>query len=256
MVIIGQVQQSRSMHRFRVPALPLGELEATVSHWFKRAGDAVAVDELLVELDTDREFIEVPAPAAGTLVGIAAKAGATGPGRAEKVAANSWFPTAVQSARSPITGIAGCCARTASGHANADPAIPATRAHRRIAFPRIGTASNFCVQLRPSKQESPTDEMGSTSAMCTAKIPSHFRPSWVKSPHKPQRGMRPLPPDWSKSGRKFNSRMHRGLPPLRAKKRPEQVQQKFRRGRDASCLAPPAQTRTCSFPAYGSHLGY
>ena len=28
------------------------------------------------------------------------------------------------------------------------------------------------------------------------------------------------------------------------------------RGRDASCLAPPAQTRTCSFPAYGSHLGY
>ena len=28
------------------------------------------------------------------------------------------------------------------------------------------------------------------------------------------------------------------------------------RGRDASYLAPPAQTRTCSFPAYGSHLGY
>src|SRR6516162_5718329 len=31
---------------------------------------------------------------------------------------------------------------------------------------------------------------------------------------------------------------------------------RLRRGRDASCLAPPAQTRTCSFPAYGSHLGY
>src|SRR6202047_3405222 len=30
----------------------------------------------------------------------------------------------------------------------------------------------------------------------------------------------------------------------------------FRRGRDASYLAPPAQIRTCSFPAYGSHLGY
>ncbi len=28
------------------------------------------------------------------------------------------------------------------------------------------------------------------------------------------------------------------------------------RGRDASCLAPPAQIRTCSFPAYGSYLGY
>jgi hypothetical protein len=31
---------------------------------------------------------------------------------------------------------------------------------------------------------------------------------------------------------------------------------RLRRGRDASYLAPPAQIRTCSFPAYGSHLGY
>jgi hypothetical protein len=31
---------------------------------------------------------------------------------------------------------------------------------------------------------------------------------------------------------------------------------RLRRGRDASCLAPPAQFRTCDFPAYGSHLGY
>src|ERR1700736_2088907 len=30
---------------------------------------------------------------------------------------------------------------------------------------------------------------------------------------------------------------------------------RLRRGRDASCLAPPAQIRTCGFPAYGSHLG-
>jgi hypothetical protein len=35
-----------------------------------------------------------------------------------------------------------------------------------------------------------------------------------------------------------------------------QYEQIGRRGRDASCLAPPAQFRTCSFPAYGSHLGY
>src|SRR6516165_11491434 len=46
---------------------------------------------------------------------------------------------------------------------------------------------------------------------------------------------------------------------LRAKRRPEHVQQNSPRaagrGRDASYLAPPAQNRTCSFPAYGSHLG-
>ena len=36
----------------------------------------------------------------------------------------------------------------------------------------------------------------------------------------------------------------------------EQSQQTACRGRDASYLAPPAQIRTCGFPAYGSHLGY
>src|SRR6185436_18709884 len=43
------------------------------------------------------------------------------------------------SERMPITGIAACCARAASGQATADPAIPAMKSRRRIAFPRLGT---------------------------------------------------------------------------------------------------------------------
>ncbi len=65
------------MAEIRVPTL--GELvtEATIGKWFKKPGDAVAVDEPLVELETDKVTIEVPAPAAGVLGEIAAKDGDT-----------------------------------------------------------------------------------------------------------------------------------------------------------------------------------
>jgi 2-oxoglutarate dehydrogenase E2 component (dihydrolipoamide succinyltransferase) len=51
--------------------------EATIGKWFKKPGDPVAVDEPLVELETDKVTIEVPAPAAGVLGDIAAKDGET-----------------------------------------------------------------------------------------------------------------------------------------------------------------------------------
>jgi 2-oxoglutarate dehydrogenase E2 component (dihydrolipoamide succinyltransferase) len=65
------------MAEIRVPALGESVTEATIGKWFKRPGDAVAVDEPLVELETDKVTIEVPAPAAGVLAGIAAKDGET-----------------------------------------------------------------------------------------------------------------------------------------------------------------------------------
>ncbi|RAI31983.1 biotin/lipoyl-containing protein, partial [Rhodoplanes serenus] len=51
----------------RVPTLGESVTEATIGRWFKKAGDTVTVDEPLVELETDKVTIEVPAPAAGTL---------------------------------------------------------------------------------------------------------------------------------------------------------------------------------------------
>ena len=61
----------------RVPTLGESVTEATVGKWFKRPGDAVAVDEPLVELETDKVTLEVPAPAAGVLSDIAVKDGDT-----------------------------------------------------------------------------------------------------------------------------------------------------------------------------------
>jgi 2-oxoglutarate dehydrogenase E2 component (dihydrolipoamide succinyltransferase) len=65
------------MTDIRVPTLGESVTEATIGRWFKKAGDAVAVDEPLVELETDKVTIEVPAPSAGTLGEIVAKDGET-----------------------------------------------------------------------------------------------------------------------------------------------------------------------------------
>src|SRR5580698_7462014 len=65
------------MAEIRVPTLGESVTEATIGKWFKKPGDAVAVDEPLVELETDKVTIEVPAPAAGVLSDIAAKDGET-----------------------------------------------------------------------------------------------------------------------------------------------------------------------------------
>ena len=56
------------MTDIRVPTLGESVTEATVGKWFKQPGDSVAVDEPLVELETDKVTLEVPAPAAGVLV--------------------------------------------------------------------------------------------------------------------------------------------------------------------------------------------
>src|SRR5436309_15652607 len=66
-----------TMTEIRVPTLGESVTEATIGRWFKKPGDAVAVDEPLVELETDKVTIEVPAPSAGTLGEISAKDGET-----------------------------------------------------------------------------------------------------------------------------------------------------------------------------------
>ena len=59
-----------------VPTLGESVADATVARWIKTTGDAVAADEPVVELETDKVTLEVPAPAAGTLGEIIAAEGA------------------------------------------------------------------------------------------------------------------------------------------------------------------------------------
>jgi len=61
----------------RVPALGESVSEATIATWFKKPGDAVAVDDMLCELETDKVTVEVPSPVSGSLGEIVAAEGAT-----------------------------------------------------------------------------------------------------------------------------------------------------------------------------------
>lgn len=65
------------MTEIRVPTLGESVTEATVATWFKKPGDAVAVDEMLCELETDKVTVEVPSPVAGVMSEIVAQEGDT-----------------------------------------------------------------------------------------------------------------------------------------------------------------------------------
>src|SRR5829696_3216978 len=107
-------EETKTMTDIRVPTLGESVTEATIGKWFKKAGDAVAVDEPLVELETDKVTIEVPAPAAGVLSEIAAKDGETvavgallgqikeGAGAAKPAAGATGRPDQKSSTTSPI----------------------------------------------------------------------------------------------------------------------------------------------------------
>jgi len=92
----------------RVPTLGESVTEATIGKWFKKVGDTIAVDEPLVELETDKVTVEVPAAAAGTLSEITVKEGETvgvgallGSISAGGAAAPATKPQAVAQASSP-----------------------------------------------------------------------------------------------------------------------------------------------------------
>ena len=63
--------------QIKVPAMGESVTEATVARWFKKEGDSVARDEPLLELETDKVTVEVPAPASGAIETISVKAGDT-----------------------------------------------------------------------------------------------------------------------------------------------------------------------------------
>lgn len=61
----------------RVPQLPESVTEATLVNWHKKAGDPITRDENLVDIETDKVVLEVPAPVSGVLKEIKAEDGAT-----------------------------------------------------------------------------------------------------------------------------------------------------------------------------------
>ena len=61
----------------KVPTLPESVTDATVAKWYKKVGDAIARDENLVDLETDKVMLEVPAPQSGVIQKILVQEGQT-----------------------------------------------------------------------------------------------------------------------------------------------------------------------------------
>ena len=95
----------------RVPTLGESVTEATIGQWFKKVGDAVADGETLVELETDKVTLEVPAPAAGTLGQIVANEGDT----VEVDALLGMLEEGAGAAGRPSSGRSGCPGTHRSG---------------------------------------------------------------------------------------------------------------------------------------------
>ena len=108
----------------KVPQLSESVAEATMLQWKKKVGDAIAIDEILIEIETDKVVLEVPAPSAGVLVELVVGDGAT-------VAAEQVI------ARIDTEGKAGAAA-PAPAAASAAPAAATASAPAPAAVPAFG----------------------------------------------------------------------------------------------------------------------
>lgn len=107
----------------RVPQLPESVADALLAKWHKKVGEAVSRDENLVDLETDKVMLEVPAPASGVLREIKIEGGATVTGGQvlaviEAGATASAAPAAAPAAPAPVA---------AAAKAGADKSGPAAR---------------------------------------------------------------------------------------------------------------------------------
>jgi len=126
----------------KVPSLGESVSEATVARWLKNVGDAVAQDEPVVELETDKVTLEVPAPAAGVLSSQVAASGETvglnavlalmeeGAGPAK--ATDTVKPPAPQPSEEPVAEPVSTSPPSAPPQSGAAPAMPLSPAVRRL----------------------------------------------------------------------------------------------------------------------------
>ena len=113
----------------KVPQLSESVAEATMLAWKKKAGEAVAVDEILIEIETDKVVLEVPAPAAGVLAEIIQGDGATVV--ADQLIAKidtegkAGAAAPAPAAAAPVAAAAPAAAPAAAGGSKGDVAMPA-----------------------------------------------------------------------------------------------------------------------------------
>jgi 2-oxoglutarate dehydrogenase E2 component (dihydrolipoamide succinyltransferase) len=157
------------MAEIRVPTLGESVTEATIGKWFKQPGEAVAVDEPLVELETDKVTIEVPAPAAGVLSEIAAKDGDTVAvgavlGQIKEGAAGAAKPAAAPAAKAPDGPLAPSVRRLSTESGVAASSVPGSGKDGRV------TKGDMLAAIeRAAAQPTP---VAATAASIQARAPS------------------------------------------------------------------------------------
>jgi 2-oxoglutarate dehydrogenase E2 component (dihydrolipoamide succinyltransferase) len=119
-----------SIVEVKVPQLSESVAEATLLQWKKKPGDMIAIDEILIEIETDKVVLEVPAPAAGVLAEIVQADGATV--AAEQVIAKidtegkgAAAAPAAAPASAPAAAAPAASAPAAAGGSKAGVAMPA-----------------------------------------------------------------------------------------------------------------------------------
>lgn len=127
----------------RVPTLGESVSEATVGTWFKKVGDAIKADEPILELETDKVTIEVPAPTSGTLSEIVAAAGETvglgallgqiAEGAAAAAAPAAAAPAAAPAQPAPAAAAQPAAVAAASSSASVSTMPPAPAASKMLA---------------------------------------------------------------------------------------------------------------------------
>ncbi len=136
----------------KVPQLSESEAEATLLQWKKKSGEAVSVDEIVIEVETDKVVLEVPAPATGVLVEVLVQDGATvlaeqviaridteaaastaPPAPAAAAAATAAAPAAATAAPASKSGVAmPAAAKLMSDHHLAAGSVPGTGKDGRV----------------------------------------------------------------------------------------------------------------------------
>src|SRR6266851_1086191 len=111
----------------KVPVLPESITEATLVNWHKKAGEAVNRDENLIDIETDKVVLELPAPSAGVLIEIRRPDGSTVTAQ-EVIAVIDTDGKGAAAAAAPATAAApapGAARAAAAARANPAPAPPA-----------------------------------------------------------------------------------------------------------------------------------
>ena len=134
----------------KVPQLSESVAEATMRQWKKKVGDAIAIDEILIEIETDKVVLEVPAPSAGVLVELVVADGATV--AAEQVIARidteakagasaAASPTAATPAASAAAATPAAATATASAAGGAMAGVPMPAAAKLMADNNLAAGS-------------------------------------------------------------------------------------------------------------------